>query len=56
MASVFLLISEPLRTSVLSVLSQAILLLWQFSPWSYIAVALTVSICVIKSLAPVKPQ
>jgi hypothetical protein len=55
MASAFLLISPSLRTTVLTALSQAIFLLSQFSPWSYIALALTLSIFVAKSLAPVKP-
>ena len=56
MASGFLLISPSFRGTVLGGLGQAILVLGQYSPWSYIALALTLSVFAAKSLAPAKPK
>ena len=56
MATGFLLISPSFRGTVLDGLTQSILVLGQYSPWSYIALALTLSVCAVKSLSPEKPQ
>jgi hypothetical protein len=56
MATVFLAISSSFRETVLSGLGQAVLVLTQYSPWSYIGLALALGVFAVKSLAPVKPQ
>jgi hypothetical protein len=52
----FLTISPSFRGTVLGGLGQAVFVLGHYSPWSYIALALTLSVFAVKSLAPAKPQ
>ena len=56
MAGGFLAISPPLRASALSGLAQVMFVLGQYSPWSYILLALSVGLFAVKSMASPKPQ
>jgi hypothetical protein len=56
MAGGFLLISPSLRGSVLTGLGHATFELGKYSPYSYIALALALSVAAVRSLASPKPQ
>lgn len=56
MASLFLLISPQFRETVLNGLGTAVLALGQYSPYSYIALALFVGGAAVWSMAAPKPQ
>jgi hypothetical protein len=56
MASAFLLISPPLRASVLLGLGQATFQLAKYSPYSYILLAVAFGVFAVRSLAMPKPQ
>jgi len=56
LASGFLWLSPSFRGTVLGGPGQAMFLLGQYSPWSYITLALTLIVFAVKSLTPAKPQ
>jgi hypothetical protein len=56
MAAAFLLISPPLRATVLNGLGQATLTLAKYSPYSYIVLALALGAGAVRSLATPKAQ
>jgi hypothetical protein len=56
MTSGFLLISPPFRGSVLSGLASAIAVLAQYSPYSYLGLALLAGTGAVRSLASPKPR
>jgi hypothetical protein len=56
MAIGFLAISPSFRGSVLNGLGQATLALSEYSPWSYMALALAIGVFAVKSLAAPKPR
>jgi hypothetical protein len=52
----FLIISPPLRGSLLNELARAVFVLDQHSPYSYIALAVAVGVGAVWSLASPKPK
>lgn len=54
--ALFLLVSPPLRESVLFGLAQAMLQLAKYSPYSYILLAIVLGTGAVKSLATPRPQ
>jgi hypothetical protein len=56
MTSGFLIISPSLRGSALNVLGRATFVLDQYSPYSYIALALALGVGAILSLSSSKPR
>jgi hypothetical protein len=54
--ALFLLISPPLRESVLFGLGQMMLAISKYSPYSYIGLALVLGAGAVKSLATPRPQ
>jgi hypothetical protein len=56
MGTAFLVISPPLRASVLNGLGQATFQIAKYSPYSYIGLALALGVFAVKSLASERPQ
>jgi len=56
MTGAFLLISPPLRGTALAGLAKGMFYMEMFTPWSYILLAIMLSVMAVRSLASEKPR